>query len=165
VFSKTSQNTNDPSNFFVRVQFKQNETLNIDIPNEQGRWTLLQAQRIEKLPSQTIASAIDLPPRFAKTLSGIAVDKNNKKQSLQISITESNGGYLALLSIDGSQTIAFQGFYSMADGYMYLTSQKQQDGHIYHLKMIKAADNTWNGSLLHTKKTETLSITIINELN
>jgi hypothetical protein len=168
VFFQTSPNSAEASDKFVRAQFsKDGRSLTIWIPDAKEGWKQIEAQKEHGLPPAPIFVS-EGEPEVPTQLEGPAI-VGIESSTLSVSVVESNGVYLAQMydSATRRELINMQGFFSYADGYLYLTSNKRQNqnGHLISLKIRKDGFGQWSGTLLDTKTVELKTVTLTEKVN
>jgi hypothetical protein len=160
VFFQTSPSQAEASEQFIQAQFsKDGSGLTIWIPDAREGWTQIDAQKEQSLIPPTIY-VFTGDPGVPQQLEGTATVEG-ESSTVSLSIAESNGIYLAQMYDSSSrrELINMQGFFSHADGYLYLTSNKKENGHLVNLKIRKDSLEQWSGTLLDTSLTQFKAVT------
>ncbi len=166
VFFQTSPNSSEASEEFIKVKFSQDgKSVIISIPDAKEGWTQIEAQKELKLPAATLYVS-EGEPVVPPQLEGPAT-VGTESTTLSLSIAESNGVYLAQMydSSTRRELINMQGFFSYADGYLYLTSTKRKNGHLLSLKIRKNGLDQWSGTLLDTSTVEVKLVNLAAKAN
>ena len=165
-FFQTSPNSSEASEEFIKVKFSQDgKSVIISIPDAKEGWTQIEAQKELKLPAATLYVS-EGEPVVPPQLEGPAT-VGTESTTLSLSIAESNGVYLAQMydSSTRRELINMQGFFSYADGYLYLTSTKRKNGHLLSLKIRKNGLDQWSGTLLDTSTVEVKLVNLAAKAN
>lgn len=166
VFFQTSPNSSEASEQFIRVKFSQGgRSVSISIPDAKEGWSQIEAQKEQSLPTATLYVS-EGEPEVPAQLEGPAT-VGTKSTTMSLSIAESNGVYLAQMYDNATrrELINMQGFFSYADGYLYLTSNKRQNGHLISLKIRKDGFDQWSGTLLDTSIAQIKLVTLTAKVN
>ena len=166
VFFQTSPNSSEASEQFIRVKFSQGgRSVSISIPDAKEGWSQIEAQKEQSLPTATLYVS-EGEPEVPAQLEGPAT-AGTESTTLSFSIAESNGVYLAQMYDNATrrELINMQGFFSYADGYLYLTSSKRQNGHLISLKIKKDGFDQWSGTLLDTSIAQIKLVTLTAKVN
>ncbi len=154
LFSQTSRNEGQDSGLFVRARFEKDGTLHLEVPDQASGWLLLTAKRESDPAAIEVPANDDSSLHVARFLKGKLVGDKGRTQDVTISILETNGSYLAQISIGRRYVSSFEGFFNYADGSIYLTSQQNRDGKVVRIKIRQDASGQWTGTVLQTDSTK-----------
>lgn len=166
VFFQTSPNSSEASEQFIQAKFSQDgQSVSISIPDAKEGWTQIEAKKEVSLPPATLYVSAG-EPEIPTQLEG-RVTAGGESSTLSLSVVETNGVYFAQMydSATRRELINMQGFFSYTDGYLYLTSNKRQNGHLLSLKIRVDGFGQWSGTLLDTSSVEVKLVTFAAKVN
>lgn len=146
VFLATSSTvTNASSGFYAKVQFLLNDQILVEIPDTKGGWLALEGQVEQKYTPPPIV-AITTDPQVEGEFSG-EYRKQNGRVRLNVTVTKVNERYVAHLVMQNGDTSTLEGFFSWADGRLYLTSNIPTTGEVVHLRLSEEGDQGLKGTI------------------